>query len=59
MKANELRIGNLVNFRDEDHIFLVTKIDNLGIGVKDSEQETWIEYDCFDPIKITEDWQKN
>lgn len=56
IQASELRIGNLVNFRDEDHVFEITEIHKLGIGVKDSEQETWIEYDCFDPIPLTKEW---
>lgn len=56
IKANELRIGNLVSYHDDNTLFEVTKIDELGIGVKNEEQETWIEYDCFSPITLTEEW---
>lgn len=56
LHVKELRIGNYVNYKDEDHLFEVVGIDELGIRVKDSEQETWIEYDCFEPIPLTEEW---
>ena len=60
MKATELRIGNWVNYHDDDLLFEVTRIDDLGIGVKnidpETAQETWIEYECFSPIPLTEEW---
>jgi len=56
LNKNELRIGNLVKYHDDDTIFKVVEIDTLGIRVKNKEQETWIEYDCFSPINITKDW---
>lgn len=56
MKATEVRIGNLVKYHDDDTLFIVTKIDDLGIGVKNQDQETWIEYECFSGIKLTKEW---
>lgn len=50
INKEELRIGNLVKYHDDDTLFIVTEIDQLGIRVKNEEQETWIEYDCFSPI---------
>ena len=58
ISANELRIGNLVKYHDDDTLFTVIGIDDLGIGVKNEEQHTWIEYDCFSPIPITEETLK-
>lgn len=53
-QGKELRIGNYINYKDENHLFEVVAIDDLGVRVKDEEQITWIEYDCFDPIPLTE-----
>ena len=55
MKPNELRIGNKVNYKDENHEFEVIEIDTLGMRVKDNEQETWIEYECFEAIPLTKE----
>jgi hypothetical protein len=56
MKAEELRIGNLVNFFDDNTIFVVTEINSIGIGVENKEEATWIELDRFEPIPLTEEW---
>ena len=53
IQANDLRIGDLVNYHDDDIVFQVTEISKLGIGVKNDTEETWIEYDRFSPIKLT------
>jgi hypothetical protein len=53
---NELRIGNLVKYINDDTIFEVVEIDDLGIRVKNEEQTTWIEYDSFEPIRLTDKW---
>ena len=59
IKKEELRIGNFVEYYEDGLEFVVTKIDELGIGVKNEDpetaQKTWIEYDCFSPIKLTEE----
>ena len=56
MKANELRIGNLVKYSDKDLLFTVTEISQAGIGVENEIEETWIELDSFEPIPLTEEW---
>lgn len=56
LKTNELRIGNYVNYHNDDIIFQVTDIDEKGIGVKNSDEETWIEIDQFSAIPITKEW---
>lgn len=56
MKAQDLRIGNIVKYHNDDTIFNVIGIDDLGIRVKNEEQETWIEYDCFSPIPLNQEW---
>lgn len=56
MKANELRINNLVNYQEDGTLFNVIGIDNLGISVKNDIEETWIELNQFEPIPLTEEW---
>lgn len=56
INKNELRIGNLVNYFEDDTIFEVIGIDELGISVRNDEETTWIEYDCFEPIRLTDKW---
>lgn len=56
LKSTDLRIGNVVNFHSDDTIFEVLEIDRLGLRVKNEEQETWIEYDCFSGIPLTAEW---
>jgi hypothetical protein len=56
MKSIELRIGNLVNYQEDGTLFNVIGIDNLGISVKNDNEETWIELDQFEPIPLTEEW---
>ena len=51
--ANELRIGNWVNYDNTETPFCVTETSETGIGVKNSEEETWIEIDQFYPIPLT------
>lgn len=54
--ANELRLGNLVNFMEDDTIFTVEEIVTDGIGVHNEEESTWIEIDQFSGIPLTEEW---
>ena len=51
--ANELRIGNWVNYDNGDTPFCVIEIAISGISVKNSEEETWIEIEQFSPILLT------
>ena len=51
--ANELRIGNWVNYDSDDTPFCVIEIAISGISVKNSEEETWIEIDQFSPIPLS------
>ena len=53
IKANDLRIGNIVNYHETDTLFSITEISQKGIGVKNDEEETWIELDQFSPIPLT------
>lgn len=57
MEAKELRIGNLVEYEDDESIFKVTSIEKSGLGVEnESESVIWIDIDKFDPISMTEEW---
>lgn len=64
MNATELRIGNLVNYYNENIVFEVIGIDKFGLIVKSphtneiliEDEETWIELDQFEPISLTEEW---
>lgn len=67
MKANELRIGNLINciVFDEDENGNDLKIESFGkfIGLDPFENFWWVEsnlsrefYDEFEPIPLTEEW---
>ena len=56
MKANELRIGNLVKFSDDGTIFTVGSIEEKGFTVQNKEETTWIEAVEFEPIPLTEEW---
>jgi len=51
--ANELRIGNWVNFSNDGINFKVIDISSGGIGVKNLDEETWIELDQFSGIPLT------
>ena len=54
MKANELRIGNLVNY-NEGGIFKVIGIYEFGLDVEDNIEATYMEYENFHPISLTEE----
>jgi hypothetical protein len=55
MKATELRIGNLVKYNDGG-IFKVIGIYNFGLDVEDDIESTYMEYENFSPIPLTEEW---
>lgn len=51
--AQELRIGNAVNFMEDGTTFIVTEISANGIAVKNDSEETWIELDQFSGIPLS------
>lgn len=53
IKATELRIGNWVNFAEDDTHFEITEITKEGLFVKNPEEETWIELETFSGIPLT------
>jgi len=55
MKANELRIGNKIMFSDDSSIFEVKGMHEFGLDVANDIEETYIEYDQFEPIPLTEE----
>ena len=58
MKANELMVGNLVIFSEDQTIFKVEEISTTGLAVSNENESTWIEIDQFQPIPLDEEWLK-
>jgi hypothetical protein len=56
MRANELRIGNLVNYSDDNLNCVIKCILEFGLDVETSEEVFYTEYDRFSPIPLTEEW---
>lgn len=56
MKANEIRIGNLILFSENGTVFTVDGIGETGFDVHDEIENTWIESETFEGIKLTEEW---
>ena len=56
MKAEELRIGNIIKFSESDEIFLAYEIMPSGFRVRNKNEDTWIEEWQFEGIEITQDW---
>lgn len=56
ISANELRIGNLANFHNDDTIFEVLGIHRNpdGIDCKSKHEETYIGLEHFSPIPLTQ-----
>ena len=58
MKANELRIGNLVKWYDVSKVLELhsekNKFDNVYIECEESFE--WTEYNKLEPIPLTEEW---
>jgi hypothetical protein len=54
MKANEMRIGNLVKLL-EGTVFTISSIEQKGFTVQNKEETTWIEAEEFEPIPLTEE----
>ena len=47
IQSNELRLGNWVNFYDDDTYFKVTEIAKTGLRVENDIEDTWIEIDIL------------
>ncbi len=56
MRANELRIGNIIRFSEDGTIFTVDSIEQQGLSVQNEKEIAWINLDEFEPIPITADW---
>lgn len=56
MKATELRLGNLVYFTNGNVAFKITEIDNIGFGIENDFETTWVEHEEIEPIPLTEEW---
>ncbi len=56
INANELRLGNLVQFAEDGTNFSVVSIGCDGLDVKNQYEHTWIEIDQFGGIPLTEEW---
>lgn len=58
MRSEELRMGNLVMYSADGSIFTVDEISRTGLGVYNDEENTWIEIEEFEGVKLTEEWLK-
>jgi hypothetical protein len=56
MRANELRIGNLVKHIDKDSVFTVKGIDLLGIDCENDIESMYSSYEMLYHVKLTEEW---
>lgn len=55
----ELRIGNLLMYSDNSGIWEVSGIHEFGVDCFDYIEETYMEYENFEPIPLTEEWLIN
>jgi hypothetical protein len=55
MKSNELKIGNLVKYTEDQTIFTVDSVSEIGLDVHNNIEKTWIELYQFEPIPLTEE----
>lgn len=53
--GKELRIGNLLMYSDNSGIWEVSGIHEFGIDCFDDIEETYIEYENFEPVPLTEE----
>lgn len=60
MKAEELRIGNVVLYKDDSTLFKIDEVTATGLTATQlgGGETTWIEYDEFEPVKLTPEWLK-
>lgn len=59
MTTNELRLGNRVLFSDYSTEFEVIGIHENGIDVRNENEETYIEIDRFEGIRLTDEILKS
>jgi hypothetical protein len=55
MKANELRIGNIIKLSESNEIFMAYEICSSGFRVRNKNEDTWIEEWQFEGIELTEE----
>lgn len=58
ISAHEFRIGNLIQYNEGGECKVIG-IHEFGIDVEFPEETTYIEYDQFSPIPLTEEWLLN
>ena len=58
MKANELRIGNLINYEQTTHVISsISENHVISYWVMKKREETWHDFlDDIKPIPLTEEW---
>lgn len=56
MKASDLRIGNLIMYSNGSILFKVIGIHEFGVDIENEVETTYIEYDEFETILITDEW---
>lgn len=55
IQAHELMIGNLVIYSDNSSILTVSGLYEFGMDCFDDIEQTYIEYDQFEGIPLTEE----
>lgn len=55
MGSKEFRLGNLINYCNGG-VFKVIGIHEFGLDVEDDNETTYMEYEEFEPIPLTEEW---
>lgn len=55
IQAKDLRIGNKVIYSNSNSFYTVTGIYEYGIDVEDEMEQTYMEYENFEPIELTEE----
>jgi len=54
MKTTEgLQRGNFIEFSEDNSIFEIVEIDENGLAVKNAKEETWIEIESFEGVRLT------
>jgi len=56
MKANELRIGNLVQFSEDSTFFVVKSVEEKWLELQNEEETSWISSEEIEPVPLTEEW---
>ncbi len=56
MNIKEVRIGNYIQYTKDGSHFLIIEIGQNGFSVSNEDELTWIEYQHFEGINLTNDW---